>query len=86
MKEIQGKPIIEYPCQWGYKVISKDHEKALQAIEQTIQTLTYEVTVSNTSKTGKYVSVHVELEVHSEEIRDSIFHGLKSHEDIIMVI
>lgn len=86
MKELNGKPLIEYPCNWAYRVIGKDERKAYLAIEEVIQNQEYSVSPSNTSSKGNYISLHIEMEVHSEENRDSIFRTLKAHEDIIMVL
>ena len=67
------KAIIEYPCQWLYKVIGTDREKLQQAIMETIGTTPCEISLSNTSSSGKYLSLNVEITVQDEEERNAIY-------------
>ena len=44
------RPELKYPCEWVYKVIGKDVDKLISAIETSSLELDYEVTPSNVSK------------------------------------
>jgi uncharacterized protein len=80
------RPLIDYPTNWGYKVIGDDIDKLLQAIEEIVKGFKYEITPSNISKGGKYYSLNLTVVVISEEIRDRLFRELDNHPDIKLVI
>ena len=81
-----GKPDIEYPCPWGYKVIGSDAELLRSAIAEVIQEHPHTVTPSNRSHTGKYHCLNVELVVANEECRLEIYEGLRKHPAIKIVL
>jgi len=86
INELDKKLELEYPCNWSYKVITQheDHTKeaVLDVISERIHTLKY----SNNSKSGKYVSMNLELLVQNEEDRNFIYEALKAHQKIKMVL
>jgi uncharacterized protein len=82
----KNKLEIEYPCNWGYKVIGSDVDEILSAIEQSALGLEYTVSPSNISKTGKYYSFNIEMEVPNEVVRDLIFENLQKSEHIKFVL
>ena len=77
---------LMYPCQWIYKVIGSGQEQIRTAIDEVIQHQDYTVTFSNSSKTGKYCCLNLEMEVYSEENRTDIFSALRSHPNIQLVL
>ncbi len=81
-----GKPEIEYPTSWEYKIIGSNVDKMLKAIEEVIIGLDYEVTPSNVNRKGTYFSLNIKVIVPSEVLRDIIFQKFSSHADIRMVI
>ena len=88
------KPKIEYPCQWGYKVIGNDEETVHKAIRECLrecleageQERPLEFGGSRTSGGGKYVSVGLTVEVLDEDERNIIFQALADRPEIKMVI
>lgn len=88
------KPKIEYPCQWGYKVIGDDEETVHQAIRDCLsqcfepgeEQRPVEIGASRTSGGGKYVSVGLSVEVMNEEERNIVFQALADRPEIKMVI
>lgn len=80
------RPWIDYPCEWGYKVIGSDVDKILYAIEEASLGLDYSVTPSNISKNGKYYSLNFNLEVPNEVVRDLVYEKLKKNNDITIVL
>jgi uncharacterized protein len=80
------RPKIEYPTKWEYKVIGMDIDKVLKAIEEAASGLTYDVTPSNISKKGKYLSLNFTIEVSNEVVRDLIYEKLEKSSDIKMVL
>ena len=88
------KPVVEYPCLWGYKVIGPDEENMRHAVklclDECLQENTgdreFELGQSRTSKGGKYVSLSLNLTVNDETERDAIFAALSARTEILMVI
>lgn len=77
---------LEYPCNWKYKIVGQERKKLEAAIHSVILERTHELEHSNTSKTGKYVSLNLDLIVHNEDDRTFIFEALKAHQDVKMVL
>ena len=80
------RPEIEYPCEWSYKVIGKDVDKILEAIEDAASGLKYDVTPSNISRNGNYFSLNFKVEVPSEVVRDFIYQKLESNSNIKVIL
>ncbi len=80
------KPIIEYPCKWLYKVIGSDRAQLQQAINNIIADTQCEITLSNSSSSGKYLCLNLEITVRNEEERNSIYLDLKEHPHIKIVL
>ena len=80
------KPNIIYPCDWHYKVIGKDVDEMIKAIELITEGMDYEISPSNVSGKGNYFSLNLKVFVTSEVIRDIIFAKLKSNEFVKMVL
>jgi len=88
------KPKIDYPCQWGFKVIGTDEETVHHAIHECLRECLeagekerpVEIGDSRQSGGGKYVSVGLTLEVMDEVERNVIFQALADRPEIKMVI
>lgn len=85
MQEINGKPQIDYPTQWEYRIIGKD-KKELEEIVKEIFPQGYELKDGQASSGGKFVSIVVTAEVASEEQRNELFAKLKNHPQVSMVL
>ena len=79
------KPEITYPCEWSYKIIGNNIDKILEAIENAVSGLKYDVTSSNISKNGNYYSLNLTLTVPNEVVRDLIYQKLDSSDSIKIV-
>lgn len=82
----EQKPEIDYPCLWQYKVIGNDKDKILAAISSVIGNKEHTICESRKSSTGKYLSVNLELQVLSEDMRNHIFMELQRHPSLRMII
>lgn len=82
----EQKLALEYPCPWSYKVIGSDPVVLRQAIVSVVRERPCQISVSNRSRTGKYQSMQLELEVRDEAERTTIYQALKEHADIILVM
>lgn len=88
------KPKIDYPCQWGFKVIGNDEEAVHKAIHECLRECLedeeserpVEIGSSRTSGGGKYVSVGLTVEVLDEVERNIIFQALADRPEIKMVM
>jgi uncharacterized protein len=80
------KAKITYPCNWTYKIISSDKEQMSKAAASVLNQKTYNIKESNSSKTGKYTSLEIDLMVISELERNEIYKNLSEHKDIRMVL
>ena len=80
------RPDIDYPCVWSYQVIGTSEEAVRAAIAEAVPDRDHEITLTNTSRTGKYSSLLLEIEVDSEAQRLTIFYRIAEHDDVRMVI
>lgn len=80
------KPEINYPCLWQYKLIGTAKHEILNAISIVVGDQDHTITESKKSSTGKYLSLNLELEVHSEDMRNLIFSELQGHPSLKMII
>jgi uncharacterized protein len=81
-----SRPEIEYPCEWGYKVIGTNVDEILFAIKEASLGLDYDVTPSNMSTSGKYCSLNFSLTVPSEVVRDLIYEKLKKNSAVKIIL
>jgi len=86
LNDSDKKVVIEYPCNWCYKVIATEKAALEQAIKDVIDEREHTLAPSNKSKTGKYVSMNLDMLVHNEDDRTFIFDALKKHQNIKMVL
>ena len=77
---------IKYPCKWGYRVVGESEELMRQAIAECIRGLEHELSVANTSRSGKYISLNLELIVPDEKTRKHIHSFLMKHSDVRTVV
>ncbi len=82
----QDKPKIEYPTQWGFKLIGRDKEALLRCIKEAMEDKEHLCSLGNASKTGKFHSYNASCVVESQEERDRIFKYCQEHQDVDMVI
>ena len=84
--KLQEKPNIDYPCEWGYKLIGRDKIKLQECIKEIMCDKKHSTKEGNISKNGKFVSYNARCIVESENDRNHIFKSFESHKDIDMVI
>ncbi|NOZ90800.1 MAG: DUF493 domain-containing protein [Epsilonproteobacteria bacterium] len=80
------KPKIEYPCDWGFKIIGTDKEKLKACVSDIMAHRDYKCRDGNISKNGKFVTLNANCEVSSQEERDELFKAFQDHNDVKMVI
>ena len=77
---------LEYPCNWKYKVVGAERKALEAAIHSVILERAHTLEHSKASKTGKYISLNLDLIVHNEDDRTFIYEALKAHDDVKMVL
>jgi len=82
----EKKPVIEYPCDWSYKIIGTNVQKIIDAIENAVGDMKYDVTPSSISKKGKYFSLNLVVTVPNETMRDLVYQKLNNSDFIKIVI
>ena len=80
------KPVLEYPCPWLYKIIGDNREDLQQAARAIIDGQSCVISLSNSSKTGKYHCLNIEVEVVDEKKRNAIYLAFKQHPQVKMVL
>jgi putative lipoic acid-binding regulatory protein len=84
--ELQGKANIDFPCEWTYTVIGLEKNLIISAIKSIVGERPHLITESKSSKTGKYVSLHLQMTVLHREEFDGFYALLGKHEAIKMVM
>ena len=77
---------IDYPCRWDYQVIGEDEQRMRIAVAGIVGNVDYELTLAHISENARYCSLHLSLEVESQERRLSIFEQLRHHADVRYVL
>ena len=83
---IEGRPLIQYPCQWEYKAIGWDEDSMREAIAEIMADVEHDVHFSRASRGGRYCSLLLLVTVESEDHRNAIFQALQEHRHIRMVL
>ena len=83
---IKGKLRIKYPCTWSYKIFGTDQTQMQEAAGEILSGHDYTITPSNSSRTGKYHCMNLEITVVSEEERTRIYEALRGHHSIVLVL
>jgi len=86
LNDSDKKVVIEYPSSWTYKLIGTEKEAIQKAIHSVIVERDHTLKHSNKSKTGKYVSMNLDIVITSDDERNFIYEALKAHQDIKMVL
>ncbi len=82
----QDRPEIDYPCRWSYKVVGESEDRLRVAVGGVVGKTDHTLELSNTSRTGKYVSLALDVLVRDEEQRRGIGQALHEHEDVRLVL
>lgn len=80
------RPEIEYPCTWTYRVIASDAVRTSYAIVERLGARPHRLSEGRTSRTGKYASIELELEVVDAEDRDELFAALSAMAGVRFVL
>jgi len=79
-------PKIDYPCLWQYKVIATDCAQIRRIVEEHLGDAPYSLSESKKSSGGKYVSMNLELTVHSDYQRLRLYEALAADAAVKVVL
>jgi len=82
----EAKLELAYPCRWSFKVIGEDEYRMRLAVAAVVGAVDYDLSLSNTSRTGRWRSLLLTLTVTSDEERHAIGERLHRHDDVRMVL
>ncbi|KAB7884741.1 HP0495 family protein [Poseidonibacter ostreae] len=77
---------LDYPCNWTYKLVVLEKINIKRTVKDVVLEREHTVIESKTSAKGKFKSYTLELLVHNEDDRKTLFEVLGEHDDIKMVI
>jgi putative lipoic acid-binding regulatory protein len=80
------EPQIDYPCRWTYKVVGMEEAVLRSVVAGIVQQREHSITLARTSRTGRYVSLAVEVLVHDHDERRGIATRLGEHPDVKFVL
>lgn len=80
------KPTVTYPCRWSFTLIGTDPQAVCDNVAECLPSDAYRLTPSKKSRNGKYVSLHLDTEVASEEARNRLFARLKAAPSVKMIL
>ena len=81
-----NKPAVTYPCRWSFTLIGTEESAVRAAAAECLAGNVYRLTASRQSRSGKYISLHLDTEVASEEDLNRQFAALKAAPAIRMVL
>jgi putative lipoic acid-binding regulatory protein len=84
MDPSSDRPLIDYPCEWEYRVIGIDPDEIRAAIHEVVGDMDHQLREANRS--GKYLSMSLTLMVEDEAHRDALFQALNAKPKVRMVI
>ena len=77
---------LNYPWNWSNKELEKIKNEIKHAVKEILDNRDYTLKISHTSKKGKFKSFTLELLVHNEDDRKTLYEILSAHDKIKMVL
>lgn len=86
MESIDGELLIEYPCEWVFKIIGWCPDAIQDAITSVLGPTPYTLTPSRRSRMGTYVSMSLCVMLTDDAMRLRIYRDLAAQEAIKTVL
>jgi len=86
LNEIPKDAKIQYPCRWTYKIVVISNQKIESIIKSVIGQREFKVTTSKKSKKGKYTSYNLDLLVHNDDDRKTLYEEFKKIDTVKIVL
>lgn len=81
---IEGE--LSYPRTWVYSIIGTDEARIRAHVHVVLPDRPFLLAPANRSRTGRYVSLHLEVHVKTADDRDDIFRRLRDEDSIQMIL
>ncbi len=81
-----GRPQLEYPCEWGYRVIAGQESHIRLAVHQAFGGHSVRMGEVRRSSGGRWCSVSVDTTVDNNEQRQEFFEKLRRCAGIRLVL
>jgi putative lipoic acid-binding regulatory protein len=81
-----NQPIIQYPCEWSYRIIGTDEQALREAASASVEGLEHRLSVANQSQNKSYLSMNLTVVVETQAIRDRIFKLLENHAAVRLIL
>ena len=85
-KDNPKRPMIDYPCLWQYKILGRDKNEILAAIDKVFDGKASMVGAPRESSGKKYTSLSCSVKVDSENARLAYFDALSRQPGVVMVL
>ena len=82
----EEKPQIHYPCEWRFKLIGEDLDKMKSAIGRVLSEKEYTQTRSNSSRSGKFNAINIDLMLFSDKERLELYEKFQLQPEFRFVI
>lgn len=86
MKQLVGKPLIEYPTEWEYRIVGQDPAAIREVVLVLVGDRAHKLVEARRSRQGRWVSMSLVLVVRSEEDRTSIYEALVADPAVRLVM
>jgi len=80
------KLVLDYPCAWIYKIIGASESDLRRAVAEVLGDHPCTISFSSASSGGKYLCLNLEVEVATEEQRNSLHQALKAHAAVRLIL
>ena len=77
---------LDYPCNWSYKLVVLESININVTVKEVVSKREHKIIESKSSSKGKFKSYNLELLVHNEDDRKTLYEVLGKHDDIKMVL
>lgn len=77
---------LDYPCSWVYKVVVVETVDIKEVVREVITEREHTLTESKVSSKGKFKSYTLDLLVHNDDDRKTIYELLGNHSSVKMVL
>ncbi len=77
---------LNYPCKWPYKLVVVETTNITTVVKEVINEREHTIKKSKTSSKGKFISYTLELLVHNDDDRKTLYEMLGAHGDIKMIV
>ena len=87
MRDLTNEKLeLNYPCSWIYKIVILETSNVKVITKEVFAQRIHTVKASKTSKKGKFKSFTIDMIVHNEDDRKSLYELLGKHKQIKMVL